>query len=121
VTAYKKRIAGMECLEAEVEALRAKCASLEEARARGDAAGGPGGGGVEWEAEVEAQRAKCASLEEARGAAAGRAGEGGGEREAELEEQLRSAKRAVEEMEEEATLAMNERSALQARSLLRLC
>jgi len=69
------------------------------------------------EAEVEALRAKCASLEEARGAAEGRAGGGGGEREAELEEQLRSARRAVEEMEEEAALAMNERSTLQARYL----
>ncbi len=39
MNAYKKRIPGMECLEAEVEALRAKCASLEEARVRGDAVG----------------------------------------------------------------------------------
>ncbi len=47
MTGYKKRIAGMECQEEEVEALRAKCALFEEARARGDAAGGPGGGRVE--------------------------------------------------------------------------
>ncbi len=70
---------------------------------------------------MEALRTKCASLEETRGAAAGRAGGGGGEREAQLEEHLRSGKRAVKEKEEEATFAMNERSTLQTRSLLRLC
>jgi hypothetical protein len=60
-------------------------------------------------------------LEESRGAAAGRAVGGGGERQAELEEQLRSVKQTVKEMEEEATLAMNERSTLQAHYILRLC